>query len=66
MSAFEAAIARACENPERFPVVRGKAIRKIRINGFPVNILYRILGQEVVVLAIAAHRRRPGYWLGRR
>ena len=32
---------------------------------FPFNVLYREAGNTVQVLAVAHHRRRPGYWLGR-
>jgi hypothetical protein len=40
-------------------------IRKYRVQGFQYNILYRMVGSDVEVLVVAAHRRRPGYWVGR-
>jgi toxin ParE1/3/4 len=40
-------------------------IRRYRVPGFPHNIVYRLVGSDVEVLVVAAHRRRPGYWLGR-
>ena len=65
LAAFEASMATACANPDRFRVELQPAIRKCRVSGFPYNILYRQSGAEVEVLVVAPHRRRPGYWLGR-
>ena len=39
-----------------------RGVRKLRVNRFPYNLVYRILSDEVLVLAIAHHRRRPSYW----
>jgi len=64
--AFEAAIERVCAHPERFPVEHIAGIRRIRVPGFPFNVLYRVVGDEVEVLALAHHSRRPGYWIARR
>lgn len=65
LAAFEAALARVCKNPERFPVEFPPSIRRIRIPGFPFNVLYRAVGAGVEVLVVAHHRRRPGYWIER-
>lgn len=65
LAAFEAAIMKVCENPERFRVEFLPEIRRYRVPGFPYNILYRQSGMDIEVLAVAPHRRRPGYWLGR-
>jgi plasmid stabilization system protein ParE len=40
--------------------------RKVRIKGFPFSIVYRRTGAELLSVAIAADRRRPNCWLGRR
>jgi toxin ParE1/3/4 len=64
LAAFDAAIGKACEHPDRFPIEAAPAIRRVRVPGFPINILYRIVGAEIEVLAVAHHRRRPGYWSG--
>jgi plasmid stabilization system protein ParE len=45
------------------PLARG--VRKLRVNRFPYNLVYRILSDEVLVLAIAHHRRRPSFWRSR-
>jgi toxin ParE1/3/4 len=66
LSAFEAAIERACSSPDRFPVAHPPGIRRIRISGFPFSVLYRIAADEIEVLALAHHSRRPDYWTARR
>lgn len=40
--------------------------RTMRLHVFPYSLVYRISGEVVRVIAVAAHRRRPGYWRGRR
>ena len=65
LAAFEAAMVKVCENPERYRVELALDIRRYRVPGFPYNILYRLSGTDIEVLVVAPHRRRPGYWLGR-
>ena len=65
IAAFEAAMVKVCENPERYRIELSPDIRRYRVLGFPYNILYRQSGSDVEVLVVAPHRRRPGYWLGR-
>lgn len=38
------------------------AIRRKRIEGFPYGIIYFVRNNEVVVVAYAYEKRRPGYW----
>lgn len=40
--------------------------RSLRLHTFPHSLVYRLAGDEIRIIAVAAHRRRPGYWLGRR
>ena len=65
LAAFERAMQRVCEHPERFAIEAPPAIRRVGLPGFPFNVLYRVVGTEIEVLAIAHHRRRPGYWTPR-
>ena len=37
-------------------------IRRYLLRHFPYKVFYEIEGQSVTVLAIAHHRRKPGYW----
>jgi toxin ParE1/3/4 len=60
----EHAIERLRENPH-VGAHLGGGVRKLRVNRFPYTLIYRILPTEVLVLAVAHHRRRPSYWRGR-
>lgn len=39
--------------------------RSLCINDFPYNLIYSIEKNEIVVVAVAHHSRRPGYWMDR-
>jgi plasmid stabilization system protein ParE len=65
LAAFDVAMNQACAHPERYPVEHPAGIRRVRIPGFPFNVLYRAVRDGIEVLALAPHRRRPGYWLER-
>jgi toxin ParE1/3/4 len=59
------AITSACQTPLRFRVVRPPDIRKVSLRGFPYSVVYREVDSVVQVLAVAHHRREPGYWARR-
>ena len=40
--------------------------RILPVHRFPVSLVYRVQGDVVRVIAVAAQRRRPGFWRGRR
>jgi plasmid stabilization system protein ParE len=40
-------------------------VRSIRLRTFRYNLIYVIDGEEVVIVAVAHHRRRPAYWRNR-
>ncbi|MGH8646592.1 MAG: type II toxin-antitoxin system RelE/ParE family toxin [Gammaproteobacteria bacterium] len=40
--------------------------RRLLMRRFPYSLIYRIAGEEIRVLAVAHHSRRPGYWRGRK
>jgi len=40
-------------------------IRAWPIEGFPYSIVYALNSDEVFIVAVAHHRRRPGYWRSR-
>ena len=44
--------------------IRG-AIRRYAVRRFPFDLIYETQGEELVILAVAHQRRKPGYWLGR-
>lgn len=43
----------------------GRDARAFTLTRFPCDLIYRITREDVVVVAIAHHRRRPGHWRGR-
>jgi len=44
----------------------GRRDRKRRVPRFPYDVVYSIMEERILVLAIKHHRRRPGYWTWRR
>jgi hypothetical protein len=54
------------QNPERFALyegVRSKlGVRRALIERFPYVIAYKILSNEILVIAIAHASQRPAYW----
>ena len=63
-AAIEAAIERAARHPlGGAPSPRGT--RSVLVKGFPFSVVYRADERELLVVAVAPHRRRPGYWLAR-
>lgn len=41
------------------------ASRKLRLDGFPYTLHYRLDGELIRILALAHQSRRPEYWQGR-
>lgn len=37
-------------------------LRKFVLRRFPYNLIYAVEGDEVVISAVAHHKRRPFYW----
>ncbi|HYW06442.1 MAG TPA: type II toxin-antitoxin system RelE/ParE family toxin [Longimicrobium sp.] len=63
-SEVEHAFSRVAENPEiGSPMRRGA--RKLLVRRFPYLVIYRVLPDGVLVLAIGHQRRHPDFWLGR-
>jgi hypothetical protein len=47
-------------SPEISPGIRKRLLWK-----FPYSLIYSVEDEVLLVLALAHHRRRPGYWLDR-
>lgn len=58
--AVRAVLDRLIENPELGESQHG--MRRLTVAGFPYDLVYRVTTSDVEVLAVAHHRRRPGYW----
>lgn len=55
-------------HPLGFPYLeslrRNKRFRRVALKDFPVVVIYEIIAQEVLVVAVAHGARRTGYWRG--
>ena len=40
-------------------------LRRLLLQQFPYSLIYQVEGDVIAILAVAAHRRRPGYWAKR-
>ena len=40
--------------------------RRFPVRKFPYSVVYYIRGEEVRIVALAHHRRKPGYWAARK
>jgi plasmid stabilization system protein ParE len=65
---FAAAVEEAVGRASRYPL--GGALchhgtRSMLVRGFPFSVVYRASAREILVVAIAQHRREPGYWTRR-
>jgi toxin ParE1/3/4 len=50
--------------PEAGSKVRG-SIRRLTLPKFPYSLLYRVMEEQIRVLAVAHHKRKPQYWVDR-
>jgi plasmid stabilization system protein ParE len=58
------AIQRISLAPERYPTAE-HGTRRIVLEQFPFTVFYVVRRDEVFIVAVAHHKRRPGYWAGR-
>ena len=58
------AISRIRDAPNGFPLA-DHGTRKFILQRFPFNIFYRTGETELVIVAVAHQKRRPGYWSSR-
>lgn len=60
----EITVSRIVEYPEIGSPL-SKRVRKFRVRKFKYNVIYATDGEEIVIIAVAHHRKRPRYWRGR-
>ncbi len=60
----ERAIELVSERP-RIGASAGRGFRKTILRRFPFSIIYVDREEEIVIVALAHQRRRPGFWQGR-
>lgn len=61
-----AAVKRACQMPQACaPYRRIAGVRQAFVNDFPYTVFFTEEPNRILILAIAHHRRKPGYWRNR-
>jgi len=63
--AFELELDAAVRLLMRFPGLGTpgpRGTRSLRLDRFPYSVCYRVGVDEIMLVALAHHRRRPGYW----
>jgi toxin ParE1/3/4 len=63
-AAFEVAGGKALVNPDG-GVPSNKGTRRRVVKGFPFSVVYRASDLELLVVAMAHHRREPACWSAR-
>jgi plasmid stabilization system protein ParE len=54
------------ELPQAWPTWPGREDLPVRVlRRFPFSIIHAVEAETLVIIAVAHHRRRPGYWLHR-
>ncbi|MCL4456545.1 MAG: type II toxin-antitoxin system RelE/ParE family toxin [Nitrospirae bacterium] len=61
LAEVERATKSVSDSPNTWSVVAGELRRRL-VRRFPFGILYRIEPEEIVIIAVAHLRRKPGYW----
>jgi plasmid stabilization system protein ParE len=61
LSEVERAIGSITQSPMTWPKVEGELRRRL-VRRFPFGILYYIESEEIIIVAVAHLRRKPGYW----
>lgn len=62
--AVENAVSGIKQAPKGYPLAE-HGTRKFVLQQFPFNIFYRPDELEIVIMAVAHQKRRPGYWSNR-
>ncbi len=62
---FERTAAKVLANPLLGTIFRDTR-RRYLFRQFPYSIIYQVTPEELRILAIAHHRRHPGYWTSRK
>ena len=64
VEALTKALNRARQNPENYRKFDGE-YRKVKVGKFRYSVIYRFHSEEVQVIAVMHHRKKPGYWRSR-
>jgi len=61
LAEFESSVSMLLRHPNLGLVWR-RDRRRYLMRRFPYSLIYRVVGEEVRILAVAHQSRRPGYW----
>jgi toxin ParE1/3/4 len=64
LTEFERSVSMLLEHPGLGAMWR-RGKRRYLMRRFPYSLIYTVSGEEIRILAVAHHSRRPGYWRGR-
>lgn len=64
VESIEVAVERIARAPQRWPICVDE-FRQILVDRFPYVLIYRVMNEEVQILAVAHVKRKPGYWRDR-
>jgi plasmid stabilization system protein ParE len=65
LDAVQSAVAEIGQTPRRFarvPHPINGEVRRYLLHEFPYAVIYRMLGEQAAVVAVAHTNRKPGYW----
>ena len=65
---FAAEVERAAERIAAFPEHGAPYLagtRRVILRRFPFAVVYQVISEGVLIVAVAHHSRRPGYWRDR-
>jgi plasmid stabilization system protein ParE len=62
--AVDNGVSRIVGAPTQYPLAE-HGTRKLVLQRFPFNIFYLLGESEIVIVAVAHQKRRPGYWSSR-
>ena len=51
--------------PEMGTLSKDRRTRRVLVQRFPYEVVYQVLEDEIVIVAIAHSKRRPNYWKNR-
>lgn len=59
--AVQAAVEWLSDDPSSWPGLE-EGLRRCRVAGFPYDIVFLPSESDILIIAVAHHRRRPEYW----
>lgn len=62
---FQEAVLHIAAHYKLYQPIRGQ-YRKVNLERFPYKLVFRVKGDTMVIVALAHHKRKPGYWRKRK